>query len=236
MSAIRPDVELIDEALLSLFKSIWRYRGCVGVQEPGEDKIRYELRLLTESHHIHEAINVCLEFRNARAHYEYQRINFEELAGAISTLHIWLITSSSYSSDTKDSIMARMAISLCIHHSKTGKKRHSSESSTSPSDVLQTACDSSTEGTQNNVVCLAEGTLKDLRGTHKDEMKGARIIILDGKHTNISAVFCCWNGTVAQVILDGGSGDKIVIKLNKRVRVTKWGKCSNEEVRMSDSI
>lgn len=53
---------------------------------------------------------------------------------------------------------------------------------------------------------VTEGELKHLRdGGYRDQLKGRRVQVLDGKHIGRIGVFVSWRGTVAFIRFDGES-------------------------------
>lgn len=49
---------------------------------------------------------------------------------------------------------------------------------------------------------IARGTIASLKGTHREFIKGRRVMILDGKWADKTALFLGWSGTVCYVALE----------------------------------
>ena len=211
MSIPRSDVELIDETILSLFKSLWFYRRDTEELEPSADLLRHRLGLLTGSRQVRTAINVCRHFRNARAHYEYHLIDFEELGCAVSSLHHWLISSPNYKTDTKDSIMTRMAVNLCIHNTKSAPPTPSTDST--PSILSARQMERLSELTRDDCP-----TLKSLRETCIGGLIGAKLQLVDGGFGGMVGELIEWNSTNVSIRLDGDKHNTL-ISPKRRVKI-----------------
>lgn len=199
MSSFRSDLELIDEAINSLYRLIWREIG--NGEEPEEDKLRSEIPAAITQLNIVEALGVCRAFRNQRCHYMFDLIDFFSLACSISTLVLWM---SDRVSDS-ELLSIRLASSLCRRLSR-------SIDSSSPTEASSSAISNDIDGL----------TLAEIKKTHKQEIKGSRIQIMDGDSANLRGTFGHWNGTVVVVYLDDIG--KRVIRIKTRVKVLEWKK------------
>jgi hypothetical protein len=67
----------------------------------------------------------------------------------------------------------------------------------------------------------ASGTLAELREAGwRERLKGATVLLLDGKHAGVTGVFRSWSGTVAYIEFDHNH-EKVGISIQRRVGVLK---------------
>ena len=231
---MRQDIHLIEESLIVLFKELWRQRGDVSVPEPEEDKLRVALLSIATQPYVIQALATCDLFRLATTHYEYSLIDFTELSVAVSNLGTWLSSSSRYPGVDVVSLSVRMASSLCLHLADVNRlnlsiKVQEKESIDEPMDEPRSNEEESVSSDDSelglfseNMTKLAVISLKDLREAHKNDMRGARIVVRDGKYEGSRGVFCSWSGTVVYVRFDSEPSKKVAIPVERYVSILSW--------------
>jgi hypothetical protein len=116
MTTPQGDADMIDEACVALLKELWKYKGR-HQDTPDTDDLRYNLLGVAPTKQIREALNTYINFRNDRAHYRIDKIDYVKLYDAIFILSLWLKHESS-DVDTRVILLGQLARSLCIHYAE----------------------------------------------------------------------------------------------------------------------
>ena len=68
---------------------------------------------------------------------------------------------------------------------------------------------------------VISGVLSELKKTHREDMKGRRVMLLDGKWANQCGTFCNWSGTVCFIKLDINQM-KTTISIKRSIGVIRY--------------
>lgn len=250
MSTLQSDADMIDEAIVVLLRELWNSKSRHS-DTPEIDDLRFSLELLTSNPQVRSALKTYVAFRNARAHYKLNSVDYCKLATAIDILALWL-QSGNEEPDQNVLLMSRMAASLCKVYAlrrldTQARSSHvcevhpvgddadeapntSEEDKVEAEELAKNAIERGKAGEVELTLCTEEYKeslsgllLCEMKPTHKRELKGAKIEILSGTRAGKIGILVRWSGTVVHILFEGDVKHSS-IHLETRVRILDWNK------------
>jgi hypothetical protein len=220
MSFSRLDLELIDHAIIQLYRMIWNEVGN-GDSVKDDDLRRVVPEFVTQAS-VSSALSILCSFRNYKAHYDYDNIDFFEVGNAISTACQWIKSIIDQDQMIEETLLPfRLAASLCFRW----LPRHNGNIEDGSYVGNQKKENTREEGLEEAQLGV-DARLYQLKDRNKHRAKGAKIIILSGWHMGREATILSWRGTACNVTLaplQKEGEKKITLPLQIRVRVISWG-------------
>ncbi len=185
------------------------------------------------------ALTYVSDLRNLYAHNKISEFNVDNIRDACGIISSWITKHTLIDNEYK--ILVDTIFILCrnymilsndlINENKTQKefkeqtqKEFKEQTQKEFKEEFKDQITSQDIKTLTSGNFTKEGTFETLKlEGYREQLRGRKIMMLEGKHIHRIATFCSWAGTVVKVKFDGET-KKVCISLNKKIGIFRKNK------------